>query len=225
MQTGSLPVAPLTDRTRLYQSAYELLSSTFATPAESLRFVLELRPQTEDYAQVFSAEVVAIAQAHYDALYAVPRPLSRAPQQTELRLWLASSDELRERTLSANQFPGGYADIAHLLVPGIVWAHWKYVEPGNMSGMAYDGLAYIRDRWAFFPKPFRALSSMLAVASVDPVQASTTETTTDAAPGNSAANNATKAENVPQPEKTGDAATDGTQPPAGDNQVWQVWKE
>ncbi len=220
MQIDSHPVASPPSRAELYQSAYALLSQPLATSAESLQLVIGMRPRPEDYALVFSAEVVAIAQAHYDSLYAVPRPLSRAPHQTELRLWLVSSDELRDRAPSASQFPGGYADIAHLLLPGIVWAHWKYVAPGSLSGMAYDGLAYVKGRWVFFPKPFRALSSRQTTESASQTPSpSAALTATETAEGSPAGT-----ESQPHPEQTDEAETDGAQPPA-DNQVWQVWKE
>ena len=220
MQSDSHPVASPPSRAELYQSAYALLSQPLATSAESLQLVIGMRPRPEDYALVFSAEVVAIAQSHYDSLYAVPRPLSRAPHQTELRLWLVSCDELRDRAPSASQFPGGYADIAHLLLPGIVWAHWKYVAPGSLSGMAYDGLAYVKGRWVFFPKPFRALSSRQTTESASQTESPPAEPTAAAATESSAAGT----ESMPQPEKTDEASTDGAQPPS-DNQVWQVWKE
>lgn len=220
MQNEAQSAAPPPSRAELYQRAYALLSQPLATPTESLQLVLGLRPQPQDYALVFTPEAAPIAQAHYESLYAVPRPLSRSPHQTELRLWLVSSDELRDRAPSASQFPGGYADIAHLLLPGVVWAHWKYVEPGSSSGMAYDGLAYVTGRWVFFPKPFRVLSSRQTAESVSQTESPPAEPTAAAATESSAAGT----ESMPQPEKTDEASTDGAQPPS-DDQVWQVWKE
>ncbi len=221
MQTDSLPPAPLPSRAELYQSAYALLSQPLSTPTDSLQLVLGLRPQPEDYALVFTAEAASIAQAHYESLYAVPRPLSRSPHQTELRLWLLSSDELRGRAPEASQFPGGYADIAHLLQPGIFWVHWKYVAPSSSSGMAYDGLAYVRGRWVFFPKPFRALLSEQSLDSASQTQTLQGEpTATEAQPPS-----IPRPESEPQREEPEEAtSTDGSQPPAV-NQVWQVWKE
>jgi hypothetical protein len=64
---------------------------------------------------------------------------------------LASDNELSRR------FPGGYRRIARLLQPHRVWVSWKYLRPGADAGMAYDGLVWLDDHWAWFPKPYRAL--------------------------------------------------------------------
>ena len=45
--------------------------------------------------------------------------------------------------------------IAHLLQPQRVWVAWKLIAPGQDAGMAYDGLVWLDDHWAWFPKPFR----------------------------------------------------------------------
>ncbi len=146
---------------KLYESAYALLSQPMSDAAVSMQFVRSVAPVLSDYEKVFVAEAVATAQAHYSPLFAFPRPLSRGSQQTELRLWIATARDLQEANDAAQFFPGGYADIAHFLKPETVWVHWKYVAPGAGSGMAYDGLVWINDRWVFFPKPFRALSSIV----------------------------------------------------------------
>jgi hypothetical protein len=55
--------------------------------------------------------------------------------------------------------------IAALLVPGIVWVCWKLVDEGaGGGGVLYAGLARIDDRWAWFPKPWRAIAPRANVA-------------------------------------------------------------
>jgi hypothetical protein len=158
-------IAPLAGLPRqiLYQSAFSLLSRPIHEPsaASGLVFVSELRPRPEDYARVFQAPYVEAARRVYDALFLAPRPLERGAHQTVLRLSMATASELREFGPETCEFPGGYADILDLLLPESLWVHWKYVAPGSSSGMSYDGLTRLEDRWVWFPKPYRFLLAQL----------------------------------------------------------------
>jgi hypothetical protein len=58
------------------------------------------------------------------------------------------------------QFPRGYRSIAHWLQPERIWLAWKYLAPGAQSGVAYNGLVWMDDHWAWFPKPFRVLREL-----------------------------------------------------------------
>jgi hypothetical protein len=40
-----------------------------------------------------------------------------------------------------------------LLDPQRVWVAWEVIPLGKSAGMAYDGLVWIEDHWAWFPKP------------------------------------------------------------------------
>lgn len=149
----------LAARQALYQSAFLLLSRPLedASPSAAMQLIEELRPRSEDFARVFTGEYAERAQEVYAGLYLAPRPIEREPQQTVLRLFLASTDELREKGPQDLGFPGGYKDILEFLQPGTLWVHWKYTAPHSSSGIAYDGLARIDDRWVWFPKPYRFL--------------------------------------------------------------------
>jgi hypothetical protein len=61
----------------------------------------------------------------------------------------------------SRQFPQGYRAIAKWLQPGRVWVAWKYLKPGAQSGDAYNGLVWVDDHWAWFPKPFRVLRTLV----------------------------------------------------------------
>jgi hypothetical protein len=67
---------------------------------------------------------------------------------------------LREDNELSRQFPQGYRAIAHWLNPNRVWIAWKYIKTGQSSGQAFNGLVWVDDHWAWFPKPFRALGSV-----------------------------------------------------------------
>lgn len=205
-----VPLAGL-PRQILYQSAYALLSRPLhETSAHSaLVLVGELRPRPEDYAQVFAAPYVEVARRVYDALFAVPRPLERAANQTLLRLSMATAAELREYGTDTCEFPGGYAEVLDLLLPESLWVHWKYVAPGSSSGMSYDGLTRLNDRWVWFPKPYRFLLNQLRQPAASPAP----ESEAPAAEASSPAPAEPSASSQPaSPSSTGP-------------QVTQMWKE
>ena len=121
-----------------------------------------LRPRDGDAARVFpglDADAVARAyRAVWDAEPAPPRPRA---EQTELVCDLAPAGMLGHDNELSHRFPGGYRRIAPLLDPHRVWARWKFVRPGEPSGMAYDGLVWVDDHWAWFPKPYRVLAHLV----------------------------------------------------------------
>jgi hypothetical protein len=117
-----------------------------------------LRPRPEDYPKVFDPSVLDRARRHYDRLWDSPPALGPHGMRTEVIAHVCPAGMLdRENELSRN-FPGGYRAIAHVLLPHRVWACWKYVEPGETSGVAYDGLVWCDDHWSWFPKPYRPLA-------------------------------------------------------------------
>lgn len=154
-------------RQALYESALTLLSRPLADPSPEAGLLLatELRPRAEDYARVFAPGVVATAQRCYETLFLAPHPIKRDPEQTVLRLFVASAADLRQHGPQALEFPGGYSQILDFLLPDSIWVHWKYVAPHRTAGMAYDGLVRIDDRWVWFPKPYRFLHEALRPAS------------------------------------------------------------
>jgi len=117
-----------------------------------------LQPRDEDYAKVFDAATALGMQAAYGAAWASGQ-MAVMPKatQTGLLIAAASSDDLRAWNERARVFPGGYQDVAGHLVPGRTWIRWKFVVPGEHLGMAYDGMVWCDDHWAWFPKPWRAL--------------------------------------------------------------------
>jgi hypothetical protein len=119
------------------------------------RIVEQLRPRIEDYALVFEPEFVDMARAAYQRIWQQSLAVETGPAQTEIRVAAAPAGLLQSENDLSRPFPGGYRGIAYCLNPRRVWVAWKYVEPGKSSGMAYDGLVWCDDHWAWFPKPYR----------------------------------------------------------------------
>jgi hypothetical protein len=120
--------------------------------------LVALRPRAGDYEKVFEPGAVETARAAFEEFWNSNPHLDQVTGgQTELRVFVAPGGMLRgENDLSRN-FPSGYPGIASLLRPERVWVAWKFVKPGESSGIAYDGLVWCDDHWVWFPKPYRVL--------------------------------------------------------------------
>ncbi len=208
-----IPLAGL-PRQILYQSAFALLSRPLQgiSAHEGLLLVSELRPRPEDYARVFAPAYVELARRAYDALFLAARPLERSPQQTVLRLSMATAAELSEYGVETCEFPGGYREILGALLPESLWVHWKYVAPGSSSGMAYDGLTRLDDRWVWFPKPYRVLPLAAAAEAQATAQAPSPAPTQAPSPSPTQATAPTTA---PAPNPTAPSSPDGEAGSAG----------
>jgi len=123
--------------------------------------VASLRPKPEDYARAFVPGVVDAAREAYETLWSQPPRVPRMTRDCQLRCHLSPAGMLADGNVLSRHFPGGYRNIAQLLDPHRVWAAWKLIEPGHDAGMAYDGLVWLDDHWAWFPKPYRNLAHLL----------------------------------------------------------------
>jgi hypothetical protein len=125
-------------------------------PADLIR---SLRPQSADYTAVFEEDFAAKMVKADESLWSdPPAELGAKPEQTELKLWKASTEDITnwDASVEAN-FPGGYEDIRTYLKPGLTIYRWKYTTPGAERGLAFDGMVHVNGHWAWFPEPWRAL--------------------------------------------------------------------
>lgn len=138
--------------------AMSLLKEFTKPGADTAALSKQLRPAASDYAAVFDADSATKVAAVYDPAWAAGQ-LVVAPKtgQTEVKLFAASSEEMKSWTGNAAEFPGGWKTAAAKLKPGLTIYRFKFVEPGQDLGMAFDGLIYVNGNWRIFPKPWRAL--------------------------------------------------------------------
>jgi hypothetical protein len=122
--------------------------------------VASLRPRPEDYARVFIPDAVDAARGAYETVWAEPPRIETRGSSLQLECHVAPAGMLTYDNELSKHFPGGYRHIGHLLDPHRTWVRWKYLRPGQTSGMAFDGLVWCDDHWAWFPKPFRALAQL-----------------------------------------------------------------
>lgn len=132
-----------------------LLQALLHDPQGSV--LASLRPRDEDYGKAFVPSSVQAAREGYAAVWAQLPRLGRASRDSRIVPRLAPAGMLADENDLSWHFPGGYRSIAGLLQPQRVWAAWKVIEPGRDAGTSYDGLVWLDDHWAWFPKPYRVL--------------------------------------------------------------------
>jgi hypothetical protein len=141
------------------EEARALLQAFVSPGADHAALSRRLRPTKADYEAVFSKDLAAKLQALYDPAWEQGALVIKGkPGQTQVLVWGADSEELRSWTgTAAQRFPGGWKDVgAHVNAKQRLYA-FKFVEPGQSLGMAFDGLAKVNGQWRIFPKAWRAL--------------------------------------------------------------------
>jgi hypothetical protein len=142
-----------------YRAARKVLSG-FLDPrlrSHHARMIAALRPRPEDFAHVFSRKMAPRAEEGYQALWAEPIDWELRPEQSELLLAGAFSDDFKTQGPLSRLFPGGYRAVAGHLAPRMMWFRAEFREPGKRFGTAIDGFVPIDGRWAWFPKPWRVI--------------------------------------------------------------------
>lgn len=140
------------------------LLGEFLKPGADLKtLTMELRPAKEDYRAFYADEnTAARAEAFFDKLWnsgdAVVAPKEG---QTELKLFSATVDELKNDGGESSEFPTGMRSLAATdnLKPAQTVYAFKFVKPGEDIGMAFEGLTHINGRWRLFPKPWRFMEA------------------------------------------------------------------
>lgn len=140
------------------EGARQLLTD-LRTSSDAKGMTLALKPSSDDYKAVFVGDAAAKAEAGYEKLWSDPKAvIAASPANTELLLSKATTDDLQKWTSEAEaNFPGGYKRVADKFKPGLTVYRWKYAKPGEKLGMAFDGLVFVNNHWAWFPKPWRVL--------------------------------------------------------------------
>ena len=147
----------------LLASFATLTSTIFAGPADEVKkladslrgnkeALMKLKPTAAQIAQI--AQIAATDEdakalsAYADQLFAsIPATgIDGKPGQTETLV------------TSGDSLPGGYAQQAAHFKKGVAIYGFKYVVPGETSGMAFDGLVKLGETWVMIPKAWRAFA-------------------------------------------------------------------
>jgi hypothetical protein len=159
--SASAAPAPLPDLKTFPGTAAgaKALVSEFVKPGVDAPALTKLlRPTTADYKAVFDAK----AAANLDAVYSPEWErgsfvVSAKAGQTEVKIASATVADLKANNEKAKDFPGGYAKVASHLVGSSTIYRFRFVEPGQEQGNAYDGLVHVNGHWVLIPKPWRGL--------------------------------------------------------------------
>ena len=143
------------------QRAFAFLSGVVYGPPELI--AAALRPTPDDFAAVFVGEAAHTAAAAYASFWAKPPGALTRSAGAQIRVFT----QLSQNIVESSEFPGGYAKIAHLLAPDHAWCRFKLVGNGGRDVLAYDGLVARGERWAWFPKPWRAFTTPTAAEPID----------------------------------------------------------
>lgn len=120
-----------------------------------------LRPKDDDYAAVFDLQYAYQAREGYNKLWNSHRdlPMTHNPELTELHVWKATTEELRDGSGDSHKFNEEWHEISMKLKPGVNWYCWKHCQPGTYKGLGRDGLVFVNGHWAIFPEPWWAFKS------------------------------------------------------------------
>ncbi len=136
--------------------ARQLLEELARPKADWVGMSKRLRPTTADLSAIFVGEAVTKAGAEYDKVWQSGKAvIEHAPDQTDLKLFSATVEELAKGEGDAKEFPGGYKKVIPLFKPGLTIYAWRFVRPGEKIGTAYDGLVFVNGHFVWLPKPWR----------------------------------------------------------------------
>jgi hypothetical protein len=128
--------------------------------------VSSLKPTAEDYPllfapQLFDGRLSPDLASCYEQLWQRPPSIRPGADYSELDVVAAPAGMLRSHNPLSERFPGGYRSIAGWMQPERVWVCWSYRRPQQHSGVSYDGLVWLGNRWLWCPKPYRAIGEGL----------------------------------------------------------------
>ncbi len=160
---GTMIVNPKPTKESQIRSGYsgshagaEHLLHALMKPGGDPALTRSLMPRPEDYAIVFTEPAATDLAQAYKSFWASPQIIGATDHQIELRLLSATTEELQH---GREIFPD-WEPILPQLQPGFTWYRFKFVRPGDITGLSYDGLVYINDHWAWFPEPWRHVAKV-----------------------------------------------------------------
>jgi hypothetical protein len=130
----------------------------FSKPGADIKALTEaLRPTPEDMAAVYDPTVISKAQSYYSTLWSKDATVTLKADQTDLKLFHATTDELLTGAPPSQKFPLGWRNTAKVLKKGLTFYSWKWAAPGDDKAQLYDGLVSVNGHWAWFPKIWNSI--------------------------------------------------------------------
>jgi hypothetical protein len=135
-----------------------LTLAPFLDPERDHRALTDaLKPLPGDAAKVFLPELSTAIEAAVERVWEKGITIRPAGGQTEVSAIAAIPQEFEEDAPHTRDFAQAYKPLAAYLQPDRNWVSWTFHATGEEKGRRYDGLVWIDDHWAWFPKPWRLL--------------------------------------------------------------------
>lgn len=125
--------------------------------ADRAALTAAMRPTEAEIRAVYAPPLADRLIGLYAQMYQPGVAIGPNPGQSEVLLWGATTGDLRAGAPILAEFPGGYKEVRGAMQGNFPIFRFKFVKPGERSGMAFDGLVYINNRYVLMPKPWRAL--------------------------------------------------------------------
>ena len=116
-----------------------------------------LKPAAADIRAVYAEPLASALIASYEQMYTPDAVIQPKPEHKQLLTTFTTTGHLKAGDPVLDEFPGGYKDVLDYFVADVPIGRFKFVEPGETLGLAFDGLIFVNNRWVFMPKPWRAL--------------------------------------------------------------------
>ena len=144
------------------QNRLEAQVRPFVKRGADLRALTDsLRPRPGDADKAFIEGAADTARAHIDEAWSARHPplMGPKPGQREVSVSVCPASMLRKGSHLARDFPQGMLAVAPHLRPHQVWGLVRFHRPGHARGNRFDGLVWLDDHWAWFPKPWQWLKA------------------------------------------------------------------
>lgn len=121
--------------------------------AHPLSIFRTLRPDPADYDAVYLPGVADKVRSSMDPIWLQGQFTLDPPLQNNgVIIHGATTEELRAGTGDARECPTSYRRFAKHMRPGVTIYCFRFVQPGMPPGKLHDGLIYVNEHWALFPK-------------------------------------------------------------------------
>ena len=138
--------------------AEKILAEFVAAGADSAGLSNKLRPKPEDYAAVFAGDAADKLKANLEPMWDSGRlVLKPDPAANQVEVRGATLAEIKKGEGNATYCPDDYRVVADKIKDDVMVYCYTFKKPGEQSGLHGDGLVYVKDHWALFPKAYRYL--------------------------------------------------------------------
>ena len=158
LEKSADPQMRLLARRQAFSNEARLAVAPFLSQTQDRRALSEaFRPRPGDAAKVFLPELAPAIEAALERRWAKGVTIAPDAGQTEVSAQVAFKEDFESDAPNTRDFAQAFKPLAAYLQSSRPWVSWTFHEPGKEKGTRYEGLVWIDDHWAFFPKPWRLI--------------------------------------------------------------------